>query len=175
MNTLSVPIHDAASRPAAETHVQEVVRRAEEELRELLERRAALVRRIGSIKQTLVGLANLYGDSVLSPELQVLLDRRPDRRQRGLTQACRSILMGAAAPLTARGFCAEMERGYPGLLENHKDPVASVTTVLNRLVSYAEARTFINTDGRRAWSWMAETAPDHPPADLGSGPPVRCA
>jgi hypothetical protein len=173
MNTLTIPINDDAGKSSAGPHVQEVVRAAEQELRELLESRARLVKRIGSIKQTLVGLANLYGDSVLSHELQVLLDRRPDRRQRGFTQACRSILMRAPAPLTARRFLEELERAYPGLLENHKDPVASVTTVLNRLVSYAEARDLINAEGRRTWSWMAEPAPEVPTVGLGPDSGVR--
>ena len=36
-------------------HVQEVIRSAERELRELLERRAELMKRIGTIKQTFQG------------------------------------------------------------------------------------------------------------------------
>ena len=47
-------------------HVQEVVRQAHEELRQLLQQRAEVMRRIGTIKQTIAGVANLFGDSVLS-------------------------------------------------------------------------------------------------------------
>src|SRR5690349_25145102 len=56
-------------------HVQEVVRSAESELVALLQQRAELMKRIGSIKQTLVGLANMFGDSVLNEQLLELLDR----------------------------------------------------------------------------------------------------
>jgi hypothetical protein len=41
----------------------------------------------------------------------------------------------------------------------HKDPLASVTTVLNRLVEYGEARAVVNEHGRRAWEWVAEAGP----------------
>ncbi len=57
-------------------HVQEVVRQAHDELRQLLQQRAEVMRRIGTIKQTIAGLANLFGDSVLSDELLELVDRK---------------------------------------------------------------------------------------------------
>ena len=57
-------------------HVQEVVRQAHDELRQLLHQRAEVMRRIGTIKQTIAGLANLAGDSVLSDELLELVDRK---------------------------------------------------------------------------------------------------
>jgi len=49
-----------------EPHVQEVIRSAERELGELLQLRTELIKRIGTIKQTVAGLANIFGDSVLS-------------------------------------------------------------------------------------------------------------
>ena len=58
---------------SADLHVQEVIRSAERELHELLERRADLMKRIGTIKQTLAGLANIFGDCVLSDELLTFL------------------------------------------------------------------------------------------------------
>ena len=56
-------------------HVQEVVRQAHEELRQLLRQRAEVMKRIGTVKQTIAGLANLFGDAVLSDELLELVDR----------------------------------------------------------------------------------------------------
>ena len=49
------------------------------------------------------------------------------------------------------------------ILVRHKDPMASVTTVLNRLVEYGEARSLTNDRGRRVWEWVSET-------DAGSEP-----
>jgi hypothetical protein len=34
--------------------------------------------------------------------------------------------------------------------------LASVTTVLNRLVEYGEARTIVRENGRRAWQWVSD-------------------
>jgi len=44
------------------------------------------------------------------------------------------------------------------MLARHKDPMASVTTVLNRLVDYGEAEAVALNSGRRAWRWVAESA-----------------
>lgn len=136
--------------------VQEVLRQAQEELRGLLQQRADLMRRIGTVKQTICGLANLFGDGILSEELLQMVDRKPPGRGPGFTQACRTVLMEAQRPLTVREVCAWMQDRMPTVLERHKDPLASLTTVLNRLVEYGEAEGTRNERGRRAWVWSAE-------------------
>jgi hypothetical protein len=141
---------------AADSHVHEVIRSAERELHELLEQRAGLMRRIGTIKQTLAGLANIFGDCVLSDQLLTFLDRKSVSRQPGFTRACRVVLMDAKKPLGARFVCQALQQRFPELLERHKDPIASVTTVLNRLADYTEARCSLDANGRRVWEWIVE-------------------
>lgn len=136
-------------------HVQEVIRSAELELLALLQQRTELMKRIGSIKQTLVGLANMFGDSVLSEQLLDLLDRNTARRS-GFTQACRAVLMESSTHLSARQVCDLLQKKFPGVLARHKKPLASVTTVLARLAEYDEVRTFLDEDGRRLWQWSRE-------------------
>jgi hypothetical protein len=138
-------------------HVEEVVRQAHEELRHLLQQRAEVMRRIGTIKQTIAGLANLFGDGVLNDELLELVDRKNNGRQPGFTKACRMILMDANRALSARDVCDLIQQRMPPMLERHKDPMASVTTVLNRLVAYGEAKAVSLDNGRRAWLWVADT------------------
>lgn len=140
-------------------HVRVVVQSAEKEIKELLRQKAELMKRIGTIKQTLAGLANMFGDSALSDELLTLLERKVTR-QSGFTSACRMVLMDAEQPMGARQICEELQRRFPEILENHKEPMASVTTVLSRLVTYAEARSFINENGRKVWEWVADPAPE---------------
>jgi hypothetical protein len=143
-------------KQAADPHVQEVIRSAERELNELLQRRAELMKRIGTIKQTLTGLANIFGDAVLSDELLTFLDRKAASRQPGFTRACRVVLMESRKPLGARFVCQALQQRFPELLERHKDPIASVTTVLNRLADYTEARCSLDGNGRRVWEWIAD-------------------
>src|ERR1700733_12141764 len=102
-------------------HVKEVVRQAHEELRQLLQQRADVMKRIGTVKQTIAGLANLFGDGVLSDELLELVDRKSGGRQPGFTKACRMILMEANRPLGAREVCEQIEQRVPALLVRHKD------------------------------------------------------
>ena len=142
-------------------HVQEVIRQAHGELRQLLEQRAEIMKRIGTVKQTISGLANLFGDGVLNEELMELVDRKSSGRQPGFTKACRMILMEAGRAMNARDICEYFQQKMPAMLARHKDPMASVTTVLNRLVDYGEAQAVLS-NGRRAWCWVAETAADVP-------------
>jgi hypothetical protein len=141
---------------SSDSHVGEVVKAAHEELRQLLKQRAEIMKRIGTVKQTIVGLANLFGDEVLSDELLELIDRKSNGRQPGFTKACRMVLMESERALGAREVCELIQRKIPPVLLRHKDPLASVTTVLNRLVEYGEARTVIRENGRRAWQWVAD-------------------
>jgi hypothetical protein len=139
-------------------HVQEVVRAAHEELQQLLQQRAGIMKRIGTVKQTIAGLANLFGDKVLGEDLLELVDRKSSGRQPGFTKACRMALMEAPHPLGAREVCEQIQHRMPAMLLRHKDPLASVTTVLNRLVGYGEARPVVSRNGRRAWEWVADVA-----------------
>jgi hypothetical protein len=150
-------------------HVKEVVRSAQEELRELLRQKAELMKRIGTIKQTLAGLANMFGDCVLDGELLGFLDRGMPSRQPGFTRACRRILMEGRRPLSLPEVRNQLERRFPELLSRHKAPKASIATVLKRLVQYAEARCYLDENGRRTWQWASDraagTAPDTAVAD----------
>ena len=66
-------------------HVEEVVRRAQAELCELLRERVRLKDRIGTIRKAIAGLASLFGDGVLTDELLEFGDpKRGNERQRGL-------------------------------------------------------------------------------------------
>ena len=140
-------------------HVQEVVKAAHEELRQLMGQRAEIMKRIGTLKQTISGLANLFGDDILGEELLELVDRKTVGRQPGFTKACRMVLMEAGRPLAVREVCEQIQQRLPAVLLRHKDPLASVTTVLNRLVEYGEAQSLVRENGRRAWQWVADPAP----------------
>ncbi|HLV88597.1 MAG TPA: hypothetical protein VKV39_16550 [Candidatus Sulfotelmatobacter sp.] len=141
-------------------HVQEVIRQAHEELRTLLQQRADVMKRIGTVKQTIAGLANLFGDGVLNEELMEMVDRKSSGRQPGFTKACRMILMESGRAMSARDMCEYFQQKMPALLARHKDPMASVTTVLNRLVDYGEAQAVLSGTGRRAWLWVADSNPE---------------
>jgi len=148
----------SSSSEERDAHVRQVVRQAHEELLQLLRQRADLMKRIGTLKQTISGLANLFGNSVLNDELLDLVGEPKDRkRQAGFTNACRRVLMEAERPLSARDVCEKIEEKLPLLLARHREPLASVTTVLNRLASYGEAEAVV-VNGRRAWQWAAERA-----------------
>ena len=140
-------------------HVHEVVKTAHEELRQLMRQRAEIMKRIGTLKQTIAGLANLFGDEILGEDLLELVDRKTGGRQPGFTKACRMVLMEAGSPMSVREVCQRIQERMPAVLLRHKDPLASVTTVLNRLVEYGEAQSVARPNGRRAWQWVSDPGP----------------
>lgn len=166
-------VSSVAVTQTRDPHVAEVVKTAHEELRQLMRQRADIMKRIGTLKQTIVGLANLFGDDILNEDLLELVDRKSGGRQPGFTKACRMVLMEAERPLSVREVCEQIQQRLPAILLRHKDPLASVTTVLNRLVDYGEARSVVRENGRRAWCWVAEAAAV--PIDGGDGLMARSA
>src|SRR6201993_4711050 len=61
-------------------HVQEVIRQAHGELRQLLLQRSEIMKRIGTVKQTISGLANLFGDGVLNDELMGKVKKKKKKK-----------------------------------------------------------------------------------------------
>jgi len=144
------------SSPDTKLHVEKVVQKAHEELSELLRQRAALTRRIGAVKQTIVGLTKLFGEGILNHDIK-LMGRKTYRRGEGVTDSCRRVLMEAGGPISAREVRDLIQRTTPTVLANHKDPLATVTTVLGRLAEYGEAESVVSAEGRRAWQWSVES------------------
>jgi chorismate mutase len=138
-------------------HVQEVLKQANDELRSLLRQRAELVKRIGTIKQTISGLANLFGPDILTADVMELVTERGSKgSHRGFTRLCRLVLMESKVPMSARDVCDQIREKDPDVTSRHKDLMASVTTVLNRLTQYGEAKAVTLQSGRRAWQWVSE-------------------
>jgi hypothetical protein len=59
----------------------------------LIRDRAEIVNRIGTVRRTLVGLTELFGESKLNDEILKLVERKTGKRQLGLTEVCRDILV----------------------------------------------------------------------------------
>jgi hypothetical protein len=140
----------------ADSNVLAVLQAAREELDTLLRRRAEITRQIGTVKQAIIGLANVFGGPVLQDAVLQLMDHRTTNRQSGFTRACRYVLTEANRPLNSSEMCEELRKKFPEVASRHKDPTASVTTVLNRLVAYGEAVPSKDSQGRRAWQWVAD-------------------
>src|ERR1700756_226189 len=146
-----------ANAPGDEnSSVKNVVREAERELRQLIEARSEVTKRIGSVKQTIVGLAKLFGDGILDAPLLDLVDRNSGSRRHGITRACRRALMEAERPMSARDVCEKIQRTAPALLVHHKDPMATINTILGRLMEYGEATVLSGDRGGRAWLWASD-------------------
>ena len=161
---------DVAVSPAPPAYVREVVCSAGQQLAGLVHQKAEIMRRIGTIKKMLAGMANLFGNEILDDDLLLALERGTRSRGKGFTPACRQVLMESRTPLHTRDACAEMQRRFPDLAGHHKDLNASVTTVFHRLVKYGQARCFVDDHGTRLWEWATDREVQM--ADMAFLPPV---
>lgn len=141
--------------------VQIVIGRMTEELQALIQQRDEVVRKICTVKKTVAGLVTLFGPSEMHPQIPELLGQRDSRRS-GLSDECRMVLMNAERPLAAREVRDRVVRRLPSLA-SHRDSLASVTTILNRLIRYGEACRVSDDTGRQRWVWATET-PSRSPA-----------
>jgi hypothetical protein len=111
---------------------------------------------IAAIRNTVYGLSVIYGEQAVSHEL--LEQVRPVRsKQRGLTDACRVVLCKAARPCSVTTICKLVDAVDPFLLLHHRNPRASVMTILRNLANRGQvARSAIN--GRSVWEWVGSAA-----------------
>jgi hypothetical protein len=134
--------------------VRIVIGRMTEELQALIQQRDEVVRKICTVKKTVAGLVTLFGPGEAGAQLPEWLAHRDPRRS-GLSDECRLVLMNAERPLAVREVRDRVVRRLPSLA-SHRDSLASVTTILNRLIRYGEACRVMDTSGRQRWAWATE-------------------
>jgi hypothetical protein len=151
----SAPEHAPAAQAfgGAFDDVEQVVGRIQRELQALRTERAAIAKRIGLIKNTIAGLAQVFGAGVVGQQLQGLLTVEPvnRRRTRGLTDACRELLKETSEPQTLRQISARIQERYPTLVAHHRYPITIIQMMLRRLVMYGEAEEIELGAGLRSW------------------------
>ena len=133
--------------------VEQVVGRIQRELQTLRTEQVAIAKRIGLIKNTIAGLAEVFGPGVVGQELQVELELEPvkRRRSRGLTDACRELLKETSEPQTLKEISARIHERFPTLVTHHRYPATIIQMMLRRLVMYGEAEEIVRGAGLRSW------------------------
>jgi len=132
--------------------IQLILSVARKELLVLTEQRSSVMKRIASVRRTIVALTDMLETSPGLKEQGGLRNKaRKAMRQGGLTDACRMILRRSQCELTATEVVEKIQVSSPALFRNHKNPTSSVATILRRLESYGEAAPRVNRFGRRAW------------------------
>ena len=91
----------------------------------------------------------LFEESILDDEISKLILPKTGNGEPGLTTVCREMRKEGRS-LTANETVRLIQKRFPSLLAEHKVPVSSAMTVLNRLVKYGEADS-VFVGKRRAW------------------------
>jgi hypothetical protein len=144
--------HTVESLPREE--LRPLIGRLQRELRGLKLERTALVHRIGMIKKTVTGLADLFGSDVINRELQDLLSLQSAdcvRPRPGLTRLCRQVLRQASKPLTMHQIFGQLQEKSAAGLARHGHPAHSLKVILQGLVARGEAEELLTEAGLQAW------------------------
>jgi hypothetical protein len=164
MSQHSEPTLSGSQLPGGEecnsgTEIERLTSLLESELRSLRLKRAAIAKRIGVIRGVISGLADVFGADVKNEELRGFLNglraRSTSLPRRGLTEACRRVLLDSLQPLTVSHLCSRIQEINPAILARQKRPRVSVTVVLRRLVDYGEVRAGVNEESARTWEWIS--------------------
>ena len=142
------------SQPVGHLNLQMVIARTLDQLRQLTRQREEIAQRIALIKRTVNGLALLYG-AELQPKPE---DGATAERRRGISSACRGVLNRADRALSARDVFAILQGEFPDLVRQPGNRYAALITILNRLVKYGEADTFLRNGSR---FWQRHRSDDH--------------
>lgn len=130
-------VENIPARFTPEEGVQLSVRRITKELSALQKQLREVEDDIVAVRQALHGLSLILGEEHFSEELLRLI--RPKRAQiRGLSSVCRSLLLRAPYAYSVREVCDRINATDPLLLAHHRNPMASVMSVLRQLARRGE-------------------------------------
>lgn len=141
---------------SATESLETVFRVAQDELLSLLHRYDQLLKRIATVKHSLIALSDLFGDQLLRKDLVDLRVRsiiRPARKKGkiGLTSALRRVLVESKRQLTVKQAYQLLLGQFPESVQHHKSPTSSITTVLNRLTASGELIETRDAHNARVW------------------------
>ena len=137
--------------------VPEMMRMAtliQSQLKQLLQQRSAIVKRIAMIRRAIEGLNVIFADAQRE---STSFDALPPRSltSSNLTEACRSVLKNSPTPLTAIEMTSLL-RSEHGIDKKYLE--RSVASICRRLVAYGEANVKATDSGRQAWTWRMSGA-----------------
>src|SRR6185437_10216470 len=127
--------------------------RIQEEMSSLQKELKQINEEISAVKTTLYGLSIIFGEEVFSQPLLRALRSKPSGKVRGLTAACEAVLVKTTHPCSVSTVCNLVRAVNPLLLIHHRNPRASVMTVLRNFAR--RGQVVRKTEyGRSVWQWV---------------------
>jgi hypothetical protein len=146
---MSTAVQNIAAQFSVEDGVQLSARKITKELAALQKQLREVEGDIVAVRQTLHGLSLILGEEHFSEELLRLI--RPKRTNiRGLSSLCRSLLLNSSRTYSVREICNCINATDPLLLTHHRNPMASVMSVLRQLARRGEIIRKTE-NGKSAW------------------------
>jgi hypothetical protein len=129
--------------------ILEVMRK---QLQSLQQDRTSIQKRIVVVRQTIHGLASVFGQNAIGKiPTNAIGARTRNGRGPGLTRTCSQLVRESSRALTVAELLELVQQKHPSLFEHNNNPQASLTTVLARLSQYGTVEAVFNEKGARAW------------------------
>jgi hypothetical protein len=127
--------------------------RIREEMSSLQRQLKEVENEISAVKNMLYGLSVIFGEEIFSQQLLQTIRPKHGGKVRGLTATCQAVLIKASHPCSVSAVCNLVRAVNPLLLIHHRNPRASVMTVLRNFAKRGQvARRTDN--GRSVWQWV---------------------
>jgi hypothetical protein len=126
--------------------------RIREEMVSLQKQLKEVEEEISAVKNTLYGLSVIFGEEVFSQQLLKAIRPNHTGKVRGLTAACQAVLIKASGPCSVSVVCNLVRAVNPLLLIHHRNPRASVMTVLRNFALRGQVVRGTE-NGRSVWRW----------------------
>lgn len=107
---------------------------------------------ISAVKSTLFGLSVIYGEEVFPQHLLEAVRVKREAKAKGLTATCQAVLSRTTLPCTVSEVCDLIRQADPLLLVHHRNPRASVMTILRNFAKRGQV-TRGTENGRSVWQW----------------------
>jgi hypothetical protein len=126
--------------------------RIREEMSSLQKQLKQVEEEISAVKNTLYGLSVIFGEEVFSQQVLQTIRPKHGGKVRGLTATCQAVLVKTSHPCSVSAVCNLVRAVNPLLLIHHRNPRASVMTVLRNFAKRGQAVRGTE-NGRSVWRW----------------------
>jgi hypothetical protein len=133
------------------TDYKKVFQDLKDELEALLEQQEKTEKRIMQVKQSIVAIAPLAEEDDFVKQMAAVITT-----QMGITDSCRETLKTAGRPLTPIQVREELKKSGMDI-KGYTNILASIHSVLKRLLESGEAKSGTNAEGDTTYEWKRAT------------------
>jgi hypothetical protein len=154
----AAPPPPTSSQKIPPSDLNAILEEMQKQLKTLKQEHSAIHKRVVMVRQTIDGLVSVFGQNSIGEDLRAALKSgMPKPSGPGLSRICCVVLAQSSRGLTVAELLVAMQQKHPALLADNKNPKASLTTVLNRLLSCGAVQGMSDERGAKVWLYTSSS------------------